>query len=288
MTSRHASLSAVRIDPHRGVTGPAGFVAAATAAGIKPAGDLDLALVVNTGPRDDAAGVFTTGEDPAAPVLWTRQVVSHRRLRAVVLNSGVANAGTGPAGFQDVHATAERAARALGCGAVDVAVCSTGVAGQRLPMAAVLSGVDTLAGGLSSGAATDHAVATAALTTDARRKQAWAGHPGGWSVGGFVKGTGVLGPRLATTIAVLTTDAVVTGDAVHEALRAVTATSFDRLAVDGAPATNDTVLLMSSGGSSVEPDLADFLRVVGAVGDDLVRQVVVDTALPRDETGDES
>ena len=254
------------------VTGPAGFRAAGVAAGIKASGDRDLALVVNDGPQQAAAGVFTTNKVKAAPVLWSQQVLQERRLRAVVLNSGGANACTGPEGFQDTHATAEKVAEVLGVGAIEVAVCSTGLIGERLPMDSVLSGVDAAAKALdgSEQAATD--AANAVLTTDSKAKQA-GGRGEGWSVGGFVKGAGMLAPNLATMLSVLTTDAVVSGENLEQALRAATRVTFDRLDVDGGTSTNDTVLVLASGASGVEPSVEDLTAVLTSVSADLVRQL---------------
>src|ERR1700740_2715576 len=138
-------VAASRLVRAQGVTAPAGFRAAGIAAGIKASGALDLALVFNEGPDYGAAAVFTRNQVKAAPVLWTQQVMTTGRLRAVILNSGGANACTVPAGFQDTHATAEAVAQALSdwgtqTGAIEVAVCSTGLIGDRLPMDRVLAG----------------------------------------------------------------------------------------------------------------------------------------------------
>ena len=258
---------------NKGVTGPAGFKAAGVAAGIKESGALDLALVVNAGPTDAAAGVFTTNKVKAAPVLWSQQVIKERRLTAVVLNSGGANACTGPLGFQDTHATAEKVGEVLDCGAIEVAVCSTGLIGERLPMDALLSGVDSAVKELAD---TDDAglnAATAVMTTDSHPKQAWAAHADGWSVGGFVKGAGMLAPNMATMLSVITTDAVVDGAALDTALRAATSFTFDRLDVDGGTSTNDTVLVLASGASGVTPTAEDFTALLTAVSGDLVKQL---------------
>jgi glutamate N-acetyltransferase/amino-acid N-acetyltransferase len=255
------------------VTRPAGFRAAGVAAGIKPSGDRDLALVVNDGPNDAAAGVFTTNKVKAAPVLWSQQVLQERRVRAVVLNSGGANACTGPEGFQDTHATAERVAGVLDAGAIDVAVCSTGLIGERLPMDSVFAGVDAAVKALdvTEQAGTD--AARAVLTTDSKPKQALLAHDAGWSIGGFAKGAGMLAPNLATMLSVITTDAVISGDALDAALRAATRVTFDRLDVDGGTSTNDTVLLLASGASGIAPSTADFVELLSALSDDLVRQL---------------
>ncbi|GAA0621192.1 bifunctional glutamate N-acetyltransferase/amino-acid acetyltransferase ArgJ [Kutzneria viridogrisea] len=256
-----------------GITAPRGFRAAGLAAGIKASGAPDLALVVNEGPIDSAAAVFTTNKVKAAPVLWSQQAVADGRLRAVVLNSGGANACTGPEGFQDTHATAEKVAAVLEISAVDVAVCSTGLIGERLPMAQLLSGVDSAAAALDGTGQAGLDAATAVLTTDSKPKQSALTHPDGWSVGGFAKGAGMLAPNMATMLSVLTTDAQVEPAALAEHLRAVTKLTYDRLDVDGSTSTNDTVLLLASGSSGVSPDPAEFVRVLTAVCGDLVKQL---------------
>lgn len=255
------------------VTGPAGFRAAGIPAGIKSGGARDLALVVNDGPRFEAAGVFTTNKVKAAPVLWSQQVLLEQHLRGVVLNSGGANACTGPEGFQDAHATVERVAKVLGVGAIEIAVCSTGLIGERLPMDAVLSGVDSAADALrdTESAATD--AATAVLTTDTRAKQTHRRHSAGWSVGGFAKGAGMLAPNMATMLSVLTTDAVVDGPELDAALRQATRHTFDRLDVDGGTSTNDTVLVLASGASGVRPTSEELAELLTAASSDLVRQL---------------
>jgi glutamate N-acetyltransferase/amino-acid N-acetyltransferase len=258
------------------VTGPKGFRAAGVAAGIKDSGALDLALVVNDGPDRTAAGVFTRNVIKAAPVLWSQEVLRHQRLRAVVLNSGGANAATGPAGFQDTHATAEKAGELFETGAIEIAVCSTGLIGERLPMDAVLSGVDTAAKALDSTPEAGLAAATAIMTTDSKPKQTWKSHIDGWSIGGFAKGAGMLAPNLATMLSVITTDAVVEPDALDAALRAATRVTFDRLDVDGGTSTNDTVLLLSSGASGHSPGLDDFTELLTAASLDLVYQLRAD------------
>jgi glutamate N-acetyltransferase/amino-acid N-acetyltransferase len=254
------------------VTAAQGFRAAGIAAGIKPAG-LDLALVVNDGPSDAAAAVFTANRVKAAPVLWSQRAVADARLRAVVLNSGGANACTGPGGFADTHATAERVAAALGLGAGDVAVCSTGLIGERLPMPAVLAGVDAAAAALG-----DHgdAAAEAIRTTDTLAKQAAFIHPDGWTLGGMAKGAGMLAPSLATMLSVLTTDASVDKSIVDGALRAAVRRTFDRIDSDGCLSTNDTVVLMASGAFGVAPEAAAFVSAAEHVCRDLALQLLAD------------
>jgi glutamate N-acetyltransferase/amino-acid N-acetyltransferase len=255
------------------VTTPKGFRAAGVAAGIKSAGTLDLALIVNDGPHDAAAGVFTVNRVQAAPVVWSRQVLSTGRLTAVVLNSGGANACTGPAGFADVHATAEAVAAAIGAGAVDVAACSTGLIGARLPMDAVLGGVEKAAAALSAAGGDD--AARAIMTTDTVPKNAVRAGPG-WTVGGMAKGAGMLAPGLATMLCVLTTDAVVDQPTLDSALRAATRRTFDRVDSDGCLSTNDTVLLLASGASGITADPAEFAAAVHDISADLCGQLLAD------------
>ena len=255
------------------VTSAAGFTAAGLAAGLKPGGRLDLALVVNAGPNCTAAGVFTSNRVKAAPVLWSQQVLHDGRLRAVVLNSGGANACTGPDGFADTHRTAETAAAALGIGAIDVAVCSTGLIGVRLPMDLMEPGIERLAAATGPDGGLD--AATAILTTDSHPKQAL--HAGaGWSIGGMAKGAGMLAPGLATMLVVLTTDAVVDGAMLPDQLRLACRTTFDRLDSDGCMSTNDSVILMSSGASGVAPAPEDFQRALTGICGDLALQLLGD------------
>jgi glutamate N-acetyltransferase / amino-acid N-acetyltransferase len=254
------------------ITAARGFRAAGVAAGIKRSG-LDLALVTNDGPLDTAAAVFTANRVKAAPVLWTQQAVADGRLRAVVLNSGGANACTGSAGFADTHATAERVASALRIGAGDVAVCSTGLIGERLPLPAVLAGVDAAAVTLGD---TGADAAEAIRTTDTIAKQAALDHPDGWTVGGMAKGAGMLAPSLATMLAVLTTDACVDKSTADVALRAAVRTTFDRVDGDGCMSTNDTAVLMASGASGVTPSVEALTSAVERVCRDLARQLVAD------------
>ncbi|MFC5723242.1 bifunctional glutamate N-acetyltransferase/amino-acid acetyltransferase ArgJ [Streptomyces gamaensis] len=255
------------------VTAAKGFTAAGIAAGIKGNGGPDLALVVNEGPRRAAAGVFTANRVKAAPVLWSQQVLKGGRVAAVVLNSGGANACTGPEGFQDTHATAERAAGALGVDAAEIAVASTGLIGVRLPMDKLLPGITAAAGELSAHGGEKAAIAI--KTTDTVHKTAVA-EGAGWTVGGMAKGAGMLAPGLATMLAVLTTDADVDAAALDAALRDATRTTFDRVDSDGCMSTNDTVLLLASGASGITPDPEDFAAAVRSVCDDLSRQLIGD------------
>lgn len=256
------------------VTAPKGFKAAGVAAGLKAGGERDVALVVNEGPDATAAGVFTANRVKAAPVLWSQQVLKGRAVRAVVLNSGGANACTGPLGFQDTHRTAEYVAAKLGgMGPGQVAVCSTGLIGERLPMDKLLSGVDAAARGLSKAGGEEAALAI--LTTDSRPKTTVVAGEG-WAVGGMAKGAGMLAPSLATMLCVLTTDAVAGADALSTALAEACRVTFDRLDSDGCMSTNDTVLLLASGASNVEPSQAELTAAVTAACHDLAQQLLAD------------
>ena len=266
------------------VTAPLGFWAAGVAAGLKESGQPDVAVVLNDGPSRAAAAVFTRNRVQAAPVTWTRQVVSGGRVRAVVLNSGGANACTGAPGFQDTHATAERLAVAIDDSAGEIAVCSTGLIGERLPMDKLLPGVDAAvavasrAGGLfaadairttdtvvkiafRSGASTATFTSPASVATDV------------YTIGGMAKGAGMIAPALATMLCVLTTDADLPAADLDVALRSAVAESFDRLDTDGCMSTNDTVLLMASGATGVRPDLGEFTVTLTEVCADLARQL---------------
>ncbi|MGQ0482954.1 MAG: bifunctional glutamate N-acetyltransferase/amino-acid acetyltransferase ArgJ [Pseudonocardia sp.] len=257
------------------VTAPAGFRAAGLAAGIKPTGSPDLALVVNDGPDRHAAGVFTTNKVQAAPVLWSRQVLTGRRLRAVVLNSGGANACTGPRGFQTTHATAERAGELLGCGAAEVAVCSTGLIGAQLPRELLLAGLADAEKALAATPGAGRDAATAVLTTDHHAKEALL-DAGGWRVGGFAKGSGMIAPAMATMLAVLTTDAVVDPGDLDAALRVASGATFDRFDIDGGTSTNDTVLVLASGASGVAVGVAALTGALTEVCTRLVDQLQAD------------
>ncbi|PKV99035.1 bifunctional glutamate N-acetyltransferase/amino-acid acetyltransferase ArgJ [Nocardia fluminea] len=265
----------------QGVTAPLGFRAAGIAAGIKASGKPDLALVLNEGPEYSAAGVFTSNQVKAAPVLWSQQVLKTGHLRAVILNSGGANACTGHGGFQDTHKTAEELAAALSnwgteTGAGEIAVCSTGLIGDRLPMDKLLPAiteiVHEMGGGMSGGSDAAHAI----MTTDTVPKESAFHSEDKWNVGGMAKGAGMLAPSLATMLVVLTTDAVATPEQLDSALRKATKYTFDRLDVDGSCSTNDTVLLMANGASGVSPSQEDLDAAVFTVCDDLAAQLMAD------------
>jgi len=252
---------------------PAGFRAAGITAGLKASGKPDLALVVNDGPDHHASAVFTSNRVVAAPVVWSREVVADGRVDAVVLNSGGANACTGHQGFQDTHRTAEEVADTLGLSAVDVAVCSTGLIGELLPMDKISAGITTAAAALATDGHDD--AAAAIITTDTHAKTATF-QADGWSVWGMAKGAGMLAPSLATMLVVLVTDAATDAATVDKALRAATFTTFDRVDSDGCQSTNDTVLLMASGASGVSVDPPALTDAVTAVCADLARQLVAD------------
>ncbi|MET0979121.1 MAG: bifunctional glutamate N-acetyltransferase/amino-acid acetyltransferase ArgJ, partial [Paeniglutamicibacter terrestris] len=261
----------------KGITFPAGFSASGITAGLKASGNPDLALVRNNGPRFDAAAVFTSNRVAAAPVHWSRQAISDGRADAVVLNSGGANACTGPEGFANTHATAEHVAAVLSVGSGDVLVCSTGLIGEQLPMDKILPGVDAAAAALDSGNEFDGgaAAATAIMTTDTVSKQA--GFAGtGYSIGAMAKGAGMLAPGLATMLVVITTDAVLDAPQLDAALREATRVSFDRADSDGCMSTNDTVILMSSGASETTPDIAEFTAGLKGVCVELAQALISD------------
>ncbi|QCB93849.1 bifunctional glutamate N-acetyltransferase/amino-acid acetyltransferase ArgJ [Cellulomonas shaoxiangyii] len=260
-----------------GVTAAAGFRASGVTAGLKASGKPDLALVVNDGPRQAGAAVFTTNRVVGAPVLWSRQAVTDGVVSAVVLNSGGANVGTGPRGFQDAHATAEKVADALGVSAGDVVVCSTGLIGVPLASERLFAAVAPAVAALGDAAGPD--AATAILTTDSVAKTAHVRveTPGGtFTVGGMAKGAGMLAPAMATMLAVLTTDADVDAATADAALRAATAATFDRVDSDGCMSTSDTVTLLASGASGVTPRADVLADAVLRVCASLARQLVAD------------
>ncbi|MEU7907235.1 bifunctional glutamate N-acetyltransferase/amino-acid acetyltransferase ArgJ [Actinoplanes sp. NPDC049118] len=262
------------------VTTPKGFRASGVAAGLKSDGGLDVALVVNDGPDATVAGVFTANRVKAAPVMWSQQVLKGGVVRAVVLNSGGANACTGTQGFRDTHATAEHTAAVLRGGSKpllvgpgDIAVCSTGLIGELLPMDKLLPGVNAAVKALKTDGGT--AAATAIMTTDTVAKNAvFSGDR--WSIGGMAKGAGMLAPAMATMLVVLTTDAVAGSESLDAALREATRLTFDRIDADGCMSTNDTVLLLASGASDVQPTQEELTAAVTAVCHDLAQQLIAD------------
>jgi glutamate N-acetyltransferase/amino-acid N-acetyltransferase len=255
------------------VTAPAGFEAAGIAAGIKRTGALDLAVVVNRGPSQAAAAVFTSNRAKANPILWSEQAIADGVATAVVLNSGGANCFTGPEGFQVTHRTAEAAASALQASATDVLVCSTGLIGDQLDGEILEEGVLSAVSRLSAGGGED--AARAIMTTDSVPKTVIVDGPG-WRVGGMAKGAGMLAPGLATMLVVLTTDASLEAPALDAALREATRLTFDRLDSDGCMSTNDQVTLLASGASGVTPDLDEFTAALIRACDDLAEQLQAD------------
>ncbi|KAB7790932.1 bifunctional glutamate N-acetyltransferase/amino-acid acetyltransferase ArgJ [Bifidobacterium leontopitheci] len=259
------------------VTFAKGFTAAGIAAGISSVeGKKDLALVVNNGPLDAAAGVFTSNRFCAAPVQWSRKQVADGHIKAVILNSGGANACTGEAGYEQSKATAETVAGLVGAKAEDIAVCSTGLIGELLPLDHVLAGAKQAYAALAdtdeAGADASHAI----MTTDTKPKTVTLESAAGWRIGGMVKGSGMIAPQLATMLCVITTDAVVSAGQMQAALNAAADLSFNRIDVDGCMSTNDTVLLLASGASGIEPDADEFNETVAKACASLARQIIGD------------
>ena len=249
---------------------PQGFKSASIAAGLKSTGALDLTLIQNQGPLFMGAAVFTSNKVVAAPVIWSRQVAKGGTVRAAVLNSGGANACTGPQGFADTHKTAEHVGHLLNVSAGEVIVCSTGLIGEFLPMDKIISGLDAIAPVLSSdGLQTS---AQAIMTTDSVPKIATATINGA-EFAAIAKGAGMLAPALATMLSVVMTDAVVSHNA-QEILQRVTERTYNRIDSDGCTSTNDTVLFMASGASGVsisDSDLeAILMKVCGSLADQLI------------------
>lgn len=259
------------------VTFAQGFSAAGVEAGISAVeGKKDLALVVNNGPLNMAAGVFTSNRFCAAPVQWTRKIVADGHVKAVILNSGGANACTGQPGYEQSKATAQKVAALVGAKDSDIAVCSTGLIGELLPLDHVLSGADkafaALADTAQAGADASHAI----MTTDTKPKTVELEGSNGFHVGGMVKGSGMIAPQLATMLCVITTDAVVSAGQLQAALNAGVEMSFNRIDVDGCMSTNDTVLLLASGASGIEPDPDEFNDLVAQATASLARQIIGD------------
>ena len=256
------------------VTVAKGFVAGAVHAGLKKSGNLDLALVVNQGPLNSAAVVFTTNRCQANPIIWSKEVIKDGQVSAIILNSGGANCYTGAQGFQTTHATAEKVATELSISAGDVLVCSTGLIGDQLDREKLLAGTSAAVAGLN--ASNGALAAEAIMTTDSKPKTTKFTHPDGWSIGGMAKGAGMLAPGLATMLVVITTDAVLDSKALDAALRAATRVTFDRLDSDGCMSTNDQVTLMASGASKITPTQADFTAALREVCLSLATQLQQD------------
>lgn len=255
------------------VTTPKGFDASGVAAGIKTSGEKDVALIVNNGPKYDASAVFTTNKVKAAPVVWTQEVIKNKKLKAVVLNSGGANACTGPEGFADTHSTAEHVAKMLAVGANEIGVCSTGLIGNRLDMPKLISGINDAYAKLSPEGGQD--AAAAIITTDSHEKIAQV-EKDSWSIGGIIKGAGMLAPDMATMLCVITTDADISGIDHQLVLQQCTDLTLNRIDSDGCTSTNDTVILMSSGASLKKPTMEDFRSQLQTLMTDLSNQLIND------------
>jgi glutamate N-acetyltransferase/amino-acid N-acetyltransferase len=251
---------------------PKGFRGAAIAAGLKSSGALDLTIIENTGPRFDAAAVYTSNKVVAAPVIWSREVTKGKLVRAAVLNSGGANACTGPQGFADTHHTAEKVADLLGISSGEIVVCSTGLIGELLPMPKIFSGLESIVTVLKSESLDD--VARAIMTTDSVPKVATVSISG-VEFAGIAKGAGMLAPALATMLSVVMTDAVLPENA-QEIFSRVTDRTYNRIDSDGCTSTNDTVLLMGSGASSVSLSDVEFESALMEVCGSLAAQLIAD------------
>ena len=251
---------------------PNGFTAASCAAGLKSSGTLDLTLIVNNGPNFDAAAVYTSNQVVAAPVIWSKQVTKGKMVRAAILNSGGANACTGPQGFADTHQTAEHVGQSLGISSGEVVVCSTGLIGELLPMVKILSGIDRIVKDLNDDALSD--VAQAIMTTDSVAKIAnFIGD--NFQISGVAKGAGMLAPALATMLSVVMTDAILP-DRAQEIFQRVCDRTYNRIDSDGCTSTNDTVLLMGSGASGHSPTPDDFESALMQVCGSLSQQLIAD------------
>ena len=251
---------------------PKGFQGAAIAAGLKSSGALDLTIIENLGPHFDAAAVYTSNKVVAAPVIWSREVTKGKLVRAAVLNSGGANACTGPQGFADTHHTAEKVGQLLGVSSGEVVVCSTGLIGELLPMPKIVAGLDAIAPNLKPDSLDE--ISRAIMTTDSVPKVATASVNGA-EFAGIAKGAGMLAPALATMLSVIMTDAILP-DSAQEILARVTDRTYNRIDSDGCTSTNDTVLLMGSGASGVSPSDSEFESVLMEVCGSLASQLIAD------------
>lgn len=251
---------------------PKGFRGGAVAAGLKSTGALDLTLIENLGPRYDAAAVYTSNKVVAAPVIWSREVTKGKLVRAAVLNSGGANACTGPQGFADTHHTAEKVGELLGISSGEVVVCSTGLIGELLPMPKILNGLESIALKLKADSLDD--VSRAIMTTDSVPKVATTSIKG-VQFAGIAKGAGMLAPALATMLSVVMTDAVLPEGA-QEIFTRVADRTFNRIDSDGCTSTNDTVLLMGSGASEVSLSDVEFEDALLEICSSLAAQLIAD------------
>jgi glutamate N-acetyltransferase/amino-acid N-acetyltransferase len=251
---------------------PKGFRGAAVAAGLKSTGALDLTIIENTGPLFDAAAVYTTNKVVAAPVIWSREVTRGKIVRAAVLNSGGANACTGPQGFADTHHTAEKVSELLGVSSGEVVICSTGLIGERLPMTKIMTGLDLIATNLKMESLDE--VSRAIMTTDSVPKVATTSKNGA-EFAGIAKGAGMLAPALATMLSVVMTDAVLPQSS-QEIFSRVADRTYNRIDSDGCTSTNDTVLLMGSGASGVSLTDAELESALMEVCASLAAQLIAD------------
>jgi glutamate N-acetyltransferase/amino-acid N-acetyltransferase len=251
---------------------PQGFRAGAVSAGLKSSGALDLTIIENTGPHFDAAAVYTSNKVVAAPVIWSREVTKGKQVRAAVLNSGGANACTGPQGFTDTHQTAEKVGDLLGISSGEVVVCSTGLIGELLPMPKILSGLEIIASQLKGESLDD--VSRAIMTTDSVPKVATA-NVGGAQFAGIAKGAGMLAPALATMLSVVMTDAILPKNA-QEIFELVTDRTYNRIDSDGCTSTNDTVLLMGSGASGISLSQEQLEKALMEICASLAGQLIAD------------
>jgi glutamate N-acetyltransferase/amino-acid N-acetyltransferase len=251
---------------------PNGFTAAACAAGLKSSGALDLTLIVNNGPKFDAAAVYTSNQVVAAPVIWSKQVTKDKIVRAAILNSGGANACTGPQGFADTHRTAEHVGEVLGISSGEVVVCSTGLIGELLPMEKIISGIDQISKALSTHSLQD--VASAIMTTDSVSKIANFKNDH-FEISGVARGAGMLAPALATMLSVVMTDAVLP-DSAQEIFQRVCDRTYNRIDSDGCTSTNDTVLLMGSGASGFAPSESELESALMEICGSLSQQLIED------------
>jgi glutamate N-acetyltransferase/amino-acid N-acetyltransferase len=251
---------------------PQGFRSASIAAGLKSNGGLDLTVIENQGPHFNSAAVFTSNKVVAAPVIWSRQVAKGGIVRAAVLNSGGANACTGPQGFADTHKTAEHVGQLLNVSSGEVIVCSTGLIGELLPMDKIIAGVDSIVPALNNdGLQTS---AQAIMTTDSVPKIATTTLNGA-EFAGIAKGAGMLAPALATMLSVVMTDAVVSEN-VQEIFQRATDRTYNRIDSDGCTSTNDTVLFMSSGASGVSISDSELESLLMNVCGSLAEQLIAD------------
>ena len=250
---------------------PKGFISGSVAAGLKSTGALDLTIIQNQGPLNFGTAVYTTNKVVAAPVIWSRQVTKGGEVSAVVLNSGGANACTGPQGFADTHKTAELIAEKLDISAGEVVVCSTGLIGELLPMEKIEKGISEISlkdSGFDSSA-------QAIMTTDSVPKKASIVKHG-VTVSGIAKGAGMLAPAMATMLSVVMTDAIVDPNDAKDAFARAVELTYNRIDSDGCTSTNDTVLLMASGASGVKVSKFELAELLNEVCGSLAAQLIAD------------